>query len=230
VSRWPRSRVVGLAADALAWRAADGSVQHAAHTDGLGDALQGTKALDIVAADDVAVHWLQQPPDGAASLAELKRVAAARCVQLHGGNTDDWWVAGDWHATKAFPCAALPRRVLARLESQTSRLPISMRWYTATALALGARPSAQGWQTMRSPGCVTVWHRRAQLLDAVFHVRAGVQEQDAAVLARIVEQVRLERLRDPQLAAQPPTLPAVPPDADEATHALRRGLQVLEPA
>ena len=51
--------------------------------------------VDVIVANDVAVHWLQNPPPGVRSLNELRDVAGARCAHLFGGAPSHWHLAGD---------------------------------------------------------------------------------------------------------------------------------------
>ena len=163
--------VLGLSAQRLAWassvpQARSPSIVTAAHgdvTQAFGNALRGSH-VDVVAGNDIALHWLQTPPSSVSSFDELQLVASARCAHLYGGTPQDWWVTGDWSVSHPFVCAALPRSVVASLQEQLRKLGLGARWHTAwglvCSLSAGAFPS-EGWSAMRSPDRVMLWHCRA---------------------------------------------------------------------
>lgn len=219
MSRWRRSLLRGVARAAwgldareLAWRPAGqlAPARHAAHAEALPAALAQLApgaGVDVIAANDMAVHWLQTPPSSAASLDELRRVAAARCAHLHGGSPKDWWVAADWNATEPFVCAALPQSMVAPVQQRLAAAGISARWHTAWGVACGCDPNpfpANGWSALRSPTRVMLWHCNGGRVDClgVLSVCADTADPDAGALA--VQRIRIESLRQASLANEPP--------------------------
>lgn len=176
MSLWPprfrapaATLALGLDLRQLAWikgESAAAEISTADHAEGviaaLVDAPDGAQ-LDIIAAADVAKHWLQVPPSSVRSLRELKLVAAARCAHLYGGSAGDWWVTGDWNSRRPFACAALPHSVAAPLASQFATRRGRVRWRTTWAIACSAFPAefpADGWSALVSPAHAVVWHCR----------------------------------------------------------------------
>lgn len=74
-----------------------------------------SSAVQWVVAPSLLKHWLLEPPDHIQSLSELHAVSCQRAQQLFGGvhpsSTNDhassWIVSADWHASRAFLCAAM---------------------------------------------------------------------------------------------------------------------------
>jgi len=97
----PRGIVaLGVDSQSLAWlrnaSAPEPAVATGEHRSSLARALEGVRrgtTVDIVAANDLALHWLQTAPALVTSLAELRLVAGARCAHLYNGSTQDWLVA-----------------------------------------------------------------------------------------------------------------------------------------
>lgn len=197
MSRWllrwkPRSSVVGIDAARIAWHDGDAVRvgEHAEAPQAFG-AAQG--AVDIVASNAVAVHWLQQPPAGVGSLAELKLAAAARCAHLHGGTPDDWWVAGDWSVRHPFVCAALPRALTQTLQDAAPGARI--RWRTAFGLIVTYRASGiadDGWSAMRTPSRVVLWHCSAQRIDSLAALAVDPAAGEQSVAAQVRTHLQLE--------------------------------------
>lgn len=216
MSRWPRKPLPALAwgldGAHVAWRtsaSAHATPELDTHASGFDRALAGLRAghpVDLVAANDLALHWLQTPPTAVRSLAELKTVAAARCAQLFGGAPHDWHVGGDWNATTPFPCAAMPRALVEPLQAQLARHKVRAQWHTTWGLVchhMAHRLPADGWVALRSPRRVILWHNRAGLAQQLV-TRVVDPEADARqVASETLAQLQVERCRTDNTADGP---------------------------
>lgn len=199
----PRRRVAwGLDARQLAWRGAGNARAEAApHAEALPQALQHLSAvgtLDVIAGNDLALHWLQSPPRSIASLEELKRVAAVRCTQLYGGSTLDWWVSGDWSAGEPFMCAALPAAVIAPLQQALAASGVGVHWHTAwsAACAREARSCpADGWSALRTPTRLMLWHCSKRRVDCLSTQVTAPDASSDEIAQQVLQQIRMETLR-----------------------------------
>lgn len=197
MSRWRPSRrarpaLCGIGAASIAWRDA-GALRLAdpAEAASAFAAMSGT--IDVVAGNDLAVHWMQQPPAAVRSLQELQLVAAARCAHLHGGAPTDWWVAADWSLRHPFVCAALPRATTARLQERARGA--SLRWHTAFGIVVerGARSLPdEGWSALRTPLRVLLWHCTRGRADALTGFAVAPDAPHAAVEAQVGVHLQLE--------------------------------------
>lgn len=182
--------------------------------------------LHIVAATDLARHWVQAPPASIASLAELRQVAAARCAHLHGGSPSDWHVAADWNADRPFVCAALPADLVTRVTREATQSGLQTRWHTAWGLFCSRyahRMPKQGWVAMRTRSRIALWHCEAGAADdlGILHIDPQSSEEQAVQHALQHIQVAALRLGRPAmktvawigLHAQPvsPRHPAITP-------------------
>lgn len=197
MSRWlprwrPRSALCGMDAQRIAW-IEGGLVRVATHCD-VSQALANVHgSVDIVAGNDLAVHWIQQPTAAVQSLQELQLVAAARCAHLHGGSPGEWWIAADWSLGRPFVCAALPRAVTQPL--QRAAHDVRIRWHTAFGIVAGrlARGLAdEGWSAMRTPARVLLWHCRGGRTDALTGFAIEAAASDKAVDAQLRMHLQLE--------------------------------------
>jgi hypothetical protein len=90
--------------------------------------IERSSAVQWVVAPSLLKHWLQQPPDHVQSLNELHAVSHQRAQHLFGsvqpssmsGQASTWLVSADWHASRAFLCAALPQNWAAPLMGKES--------------------------------------------------------------------------------------------------------------
>ncbi len=164
------------------------------------------RAFDVTAGNDIAVHWLQQPPAAVRSLAEMRQVAQVRCGQLYGGAPDDWWIAGDWDARRPFACAALPRHLVQLVEDTARSVGLRVRWQSAWAAALERRAAAipaDGWNAIRSPAAAMAWHCTDGHVDCIARVGACAAEPQAHLHERVDQRVAMERLHTPHLSTTP---------------------------
>lgn len=159
--------------------------------------------VDVICADDVAVHWLQASPPGVQSLGELRQVAAARCAHLFGGSPTGWWVTGDWSATRPFVCAGLPMERVEPLRRALTDAAASARWHTAWGLLCSAQARsipAEGWSAVRNAARVLLWHCRQGQVTALHAINLGPQTGAAQADDAVAQLLRIEALRDPALA------------------------------
>ena len=203
--RTHKGLVLGLDAQHLAWLAPDMFGPARATTarhDAVAQAVQGATAgtrVDVVAASDLAVHWLQTPPSSVASFDELQLVAGARCAHLFGGSPRDWCVTGDWSASRSFVCAALPRSVMLALQEKLASLGMSTRWHTAWGLLCKLRSGlfpSEGWCAMRSPRRVALWHCRTGQVNCLTTLAVDEHARWPAVARRALGQLQIEGARD----------------------------------
>jgi hypothetical protein len=160
----------------------------------------GSGHVDVVAANDLALHWLQTPPARVASLAELHLVAQVRCAHLYGGAPGTWRIAADWRIDKPFVCAALPQDIAARVEDRLANSRRHVRWHSAwgvVARVIAQSFPANGWSAMRTPARTVLWHCRAGDVDCIasWPTSAQVAGEEAAhdaVRRMIVESSRVE--------------------------------------
>jgi hypothetical protein len=212
VSRWrPRlrrtrsARALGLDSRELAWlrdgSSTAGSIASAVHDDGVTQALRDAAAaepVDIVAAPDVAQHWLQVPPSSVRSLGELRQVAAARCAHLYGGVPEDWWVTGDWHARRPFACAALPRSLVATIARELDARASPVRWrttWTAACSAFAGEFPSDGWSALAGPERAVLWHCRNGDINCVATLALDPLAAASQTAERVLQRIEVEALR-----------------------------------
>jgi hypothetical protein len=202
----------GFDAHRLAWHSAGDQSKApncAPHLDAITDALTQLPrgaSVDVIAGNDIAVHWLQTPPSSASSLEELRLVASARCVHLFGGTPQDWWIAADWDAVQPFACAALPTTKVAPLQNRLAASGIQAQWYTNWGVACAAKRntfSSEGWSALRSPSRLLLWHCRKGRLDCLAAQSISPDTEDQEAVAQALQQTKLETLRDPSLTDGP---------------------------
>ncbi|MES3001255.1 MAG: hypothetical protein V4787_11245 [Pseudomonadota bacterium] len=235
----PTHAAWGLDARDLAWRPAQeaaGEVRRAPHAVAWPQALAQLDpgaTVAVIAANDIAVHWLQTPPASVSSLDELRLVAAARCAHLHGGAPGDWWIAADWNATLPFVCAALPYSAVTPWQRKLATAGISAHWHTAWGVACGSVANTfpdDGWSALRGPTRFLLWHCRAGRVDCLGmqSMSPGTSDEDAN--AQALRQIRIEAMRDPSLSGEPPhwvNITAGGTDADDSEAIAALGLAAL---
>lgn len=200
----PRPRgVIGIDRHQLCWQAGGEAARVLAHAlvasdsgTGLAPALaqvlpDGLQAgtVDVVAGNDLAVWWLQIPPQNAASLDELRAVAALRCAHLFGGSPVDWQVAGDWQARQPFVCWALPQRLVRGMAQALTAQRLQPRWHSTTGLLLAGAAHlfpASGWCCIQTPLRAVVWYGQAGVVHSLACMPVSPVDPVAAVQGWIV--------------------------------------------
>jgi hypothetical protein len=211
VSRWrldllrrkARQRLfVGLDAHGMAWQfegAPPSSATTANEAHAFAQQLTHKTRMDVVVANDVAVHWLQTPPAGVQSLTELRQIAASRCAHLFGGVPAGWWVAGDWSASQSFVCAGLPLDRVGPLHLALSQAGTVATWHTAWGLLcsrLAGTLPTEGWIAARSAGRVLVWRCQRGRVTALSSLNVGCWANDDEANEAVGQLLRMEALRD----------------------------------
>lgn len=181
----------GPATGVADWSHRTGSVQE------VGESLRGLGAgpLDVIAGNDLALHWVQTPPASVASFSELRLVAQARCAHLYGGSPEDWRIAADWQSGRPFVCAALPEGVLTPIEQQLAEYGLVARWHSAWEVVTSGMSQAfpsDGWSAVRSPARVVLWHCRSARVDCMATWPVNAQESTISAVARASQQVQVE--------------------------------------
>lgn len=151
--------------------------------------------IEVIAGNDVAIHWVQTPPASLTSFEELRLVAGARCAHLYGGAPSDWHIAGDWHPARPFVCSGLPRDVVLLMEQRLAEFKLVPRWHTAwSVLSCGmARAFASdSWSAVRSPARVVLWHCTRAQVDGMTTWPVDAHEDTASAARRARQQVQLE--------------------------------------
>ncbi len=163
---WRAPLVLGVDRHRVAWpTGSDADIVHCPHADAARTlASLPQRAIHLVAAPDLAVHWMQEAPHALASLQELQRVAQARCADLFGGTEADWRVTGDWRLDRPFVCAALPETTTRSIEASWAGSRTHLRWHSAWALLCERAAHhfpADGWSALRSPTRLHLWSCRS---------------------------------------------------------------------
>ena len=73
--------------------------------------------VSIVLADELTRLWQVTPPQGATRLSDIEAAAALHFQSLYGETPSAWRVTAEWDARQPFFAAAVPRALLAMLES-----------------------------------------------------------------------------------------------------------------
>lgn len=213
MSRSPReksfaSRVLALDRAQLAWMqggssgaptVASWSYRHGSATplqQAFGDAKPGF--VEVIAGNDVAIHWVQEPPASTASFAELRLVAGARCAHLYGGTPADWRIAGDWHPSRPFVCCALPQDAVLPIEQHLAGFKLVPRWHSAWSVLSQGMPQAfpsDGWSAIRSPARVVLWHCSGAQVDGMAIWPVDAQDDTASAARRARQQMQVEMSR-----------------------------------
>lgn len=199
---------LGIARGAAAWQAADGpgslALQDGSERAALLATLAGKAAAaraTIVVSGTLARHWLQAPPPGLRSFAELRAFVESRAEQLFGAG--GWSVMADWQARQAFLCAAVPRWVADLAEALVPRH--AQRRVVTTALGctpLQSRRSKALWRALHEPGVVHVgrWDGgRCESFGSVMLNEAA--ERGSAMPLALQEARRLAALRGDEAPA-----------------------------
>lgn len=122
---------------------------------------RGTGAVRAVIGNDLACHWMLQPPRGVRSLREIQAVAQARFAALFDEPVARWRVTGDWRIDRPFICTAVPQWILSDVEATApdTRPVACIGTVLGRALELFYRriPDS-GWCCIQSPCSLALLH------------------------------------------------------------------------
>lgn len=206
VRRWrPDSRaanrpvLLGVDRQSVAWMDDSGQLATLAYHEQSDTAPDVARQTTIVmVANDLAVYWVQAPPAGVATLAELRLVAQARCAHLHGGVPADWWVGGDWQANTSFVCTALPMENVARVTALLAHTGQRPRWHTVWGSLTETMPglfASEGWSCVRSPRRLLLWHCKAGQVQHLANLPLGMDDTVQSVHERAQQWIHAESAR-----------------------------------
>lgn len=174
MSRWRRERLsLGLDAATLAGPGAACVVAEQATPEAwtaprLRDAIRAQMqptmkyaSAHVLMGADVCRHFVQDPPAGLRSLAELRALSAARASRIYGGKPVEWSVVADWNLARPFVCAAVPSGLLQALRQAAAELGLSLTVESAVLTALErVMPVApdEGFVAWTTPGGAVLAH------------------------------------------------------------------------
>jgi hypothetical protein len=115
--------------------------------------------FDVVLDDRLVRYFVVTPPEGTASLEELRSVATVRLGELFGSDPRAYEVAADWRAAGPFLCCAVPNTLKLALAqaaqgargSVASMVPLFVR----VANSSPAARSHSGWIVVRIAGWIS---------------------------------------------------------------------------
>jgi hypothetical protein len=144
--------------DALAARI-DWDATAAECTTALQPLFAGAGSVDVVLDDRLVRYFLVAPPEGTASLAELRSVATVRLGELFGIDPLTYELAADWRLTGSFLCCAVPRIVKQALDDAAALARSSLASLAPLFVRAGnSAPAARhhtGWIVVRANGWIT---------------------------------------------------------------------------
>lgn len=154
--------------------------------------------MNIIAANDLAPHWVQAVPRSVHSLAELHQVAGTRCAHLFGGQPDDWWVTGDWSTRRPFVCTAVPRAIAVSLRACAAEWGTHARWHTVWGLVCSLKASLfpnDGWSALRGATNVLLWHCNGGFVDCLATIAVAPRLPPAEGAESAWARIRVEQSR-----------------------------------
>jgi len=115
--------------------------------------------FDVVLDDRLVRYFVVTPPEGTASLDELRSVAAVRLGELFGSDPRAYEVTADWRSSGPFLCCAVPHALKLALAkaaqgargSVASMVPLFVR----VANSFPAARSHSGWIVVRVAGWIS---------------------------------------------------------------------------
>lgn len=195
---WRRkgSLVVGVDRQQAVWLPAAADAPVACSHAQLGAALSDLRStqIDLVAAPDLAVHWMQHAPRALAHLTELQQVAQVRCAHLFGGQPPDWRITGDWRLDRPFPCAALPEATAQGIMQSLNAIGAQVRWHTTWSLLCAQVPQlfpGEGWSAVHTPLHLQVWQCHSGHVHQVDTLPLSPQDDMKDAIARADAYLRL---------------------------------------
>lgn len=219
----PETHLVGISAHGAAWLSQDQGQPHQWHqmiwersqtpihsVQALATQLRQTSTTPIawIVAPSLLRHWLQKPPAQIQSLRELHAVTLARATQLFGvphiadgSHAVSWTISGEWHASQAFVCAALPEAWQTALQSNASGGRHSV--YSPLQLAMSKfKPSLpkQGWVALIAVDTLNLMYLDAGQLSYLRCVQLSKQLTSEQLQELVLAEWRRDMLRTPYKA------------------------------
>ncbi|HYS13459.1 MAG TPA: hypothetical protein VEN28_09130 [Burkholderiaceae bacterium] len=115
--------------------------------------------LDVVVDDRLVRYFVVTPPEGTASLAELRTVATVRLGELFGIDPLAFELAADWRVAGAFLCCAIPSAIKQSVDQAAGLARVSIAslapLYVRVANSASAARRHSGWVVVRANGWVT---------------------------------------------------------------------------
>lgn len=214
----PEAHIVGVSAQGAAWVSQDQGQAYRWHqinwdtTQTPGDSVQAlipqlqwssTTPIAWIAAPSLLRHWLQKPPEQIQSLRELHAVTLARATQLFGtpnmtgaSRSASWKIAGDWHASQAYLCSALPDSWQTALQNHAfegshcicSPLQLAMATF---------KPSLpqQGWVALMAADALNLMYFELGRLSYFRSIQLPKQQTAEELQALVIAEWRRDMLR-----------------------------------
>jgi len=152
------------------------------------------RSARVVIAMGLSKYWMMRAPADIKSLAELRRVAQARCAQLFGLKPA-WEVAADWDANAPFLCTAVPDWIVAGVRAALQR-EVRIDTVLPRVLATSLAPTmAESWACVTSASAVAVIRLGQGRLQSVRCMPITVDATPQARLQLAARELRRESLR-----------------------------------
>ena len=165
--------------------------------------LSSTTPIAWVVAPSLLRHWLQNPPEQIQSLRELHAVTLARAMQLFGSpnmigalHSASWKIAGDWHASQAYLCSALPDAWQTALQNHA--FEGSRGVYSPLQLAMSTfKPSLpqQGWVALLTVDTLNLMHFELGRLGYFRSIQLPQRQSSEELQALVVAEWRRDMMR-----------------------------------
>ncbi len=155
-------------------------------------------SVQVLVCADLCRHFVQQPPAGLRSLAELQSLSAARASQLFGSKPAEWSVVADWSLVRPFVCAAMPAALLQALQQAAAELSLSLTVESAVLAALERvmpLAPAEGFMGWVTPRAAVLAHVGPLGVTALRCLRRAADLATADLMALLAREVVQEGLR-----------------------------------
>ena len=161
------------------------------------------QAITVCLSSGLVRHWLQTPPAGTRSLAELHAVASARASALMGGlPSESWLVSGAWDFQRPFVCTALATRWAPLLQAiqGTHRNTRTVHAFGLAYAHCDAALPKDGWLAILVGDGLQLMHRKDGLVTSLRSVALAQFEVQADLEAAVVAEWHREQLRTQEAA------------------------------
>jgi hypothetical protein len=148
----------------------------------------GAGTVEAVLDDRLVRYFVVTPPEGTASLAELRSVATVRLGELFGIDPLTFDLAADWRAAGAFLCCAMPHAVKQALEEAAALSRVALAsiapLFVRVANSANSARRHSGWIVVRANGWITAANLEG---GAIRLVRSGALDpmRDVELLAAL---------------------------------------------